>query len=402
MFSSNAQNNVLLVLIFVATGCATNSYRPIPVEPLKVEANAPNDIVADAYLIRRSSLFDTRTATRIEKVVKDAKDEQSASIAVRDIVCNGEKPKVKASLRFHLVLNKPNPSTSVDIVAQKNRLLVSEVPFYLKAYWLHEASRPELFGKPINPDFEVYYRAIVEANGERKTTNRISFAIPFLPVPSKEASRFFAKAHAVPTLKRFSDKGPTQWNPSQSLLSIETQPHEYVLSNKVANILSGIVGEGMDEGETYINADMQFEPKTTAQRFSMQDGTQFRTYANYTVSPNAWKLPDGSAAYPIQLNVLSDLAQLRRLFAFRIPMTDLEKMFGVTAETERLFGYREGKFNAGIALEYADYTWSRVLEHDTEVQSTVTDDGTSLMSARISPDLFCRFAVPQSSLKTSE
>lgn len=402
MFNSNARNNVLLVLFFIATGCATNSYRPIPVEPLKVEADAPKDIVADAYMVRRSSLFDTATATRIEKAVKDAKDERSASIAVRGIVCNGEKPKIKASLRFHLVLNKPIPSTPVDIAAEKNRRLISEVPFYLKAYWLHEASRPELLDRTTNPDFDDYYRAIVETNGERKTTNRINFGIPFLPVPPKEASRFFANAHAVPTLKRFSDKGPTQWNPSQNLLSIETRPHEYVLSNKVVNILSGIVGEGMDQGETYINADVQFEPTTTVQRFSIQDGTQFRTYANYTVSPNAWKLPDGTTAYPIQLNVLSDLAQLRRLFAFRIPMADLEKMFGVTPETERLFGYREGKFSAEPALEYADYTWGRVLEFGTEVQSTVADDATTVLEVRPSMELFCRWSVPVSSLRASD
>lgn len=406
MSNSNAQNKIAIALIFAATGCATNAYRPIPSEPLKVATDSmgqtPKDIVADAYTIHRSSLFDMTTAKRIEKAVKDAKDDRAASIAVRDIVCNGEKPRVKVSLRFHLILNKPIPSTPVDVVAQKNQLLVSEVPFYLKAYWLHEASRPELLDKQINSDFDEYYRAVVETNGERKTTNRIDFGIPFLPGSSKaDVERFFANTHAVPTLKRLADKGPVEWYPSRSLISIETGPQDYILSNKVANIFSGVVGEGIEQGEIYINTDVQFEATTTVQRFSQQDGWQFRTYANFTVSPNTWKLDDGTTAHPMQLNVLNDLAQLRRLFAFRIPMGDLEKMFGVTSETERLFGYSDGKFSAETALEYADYTWLRTLEYMTEVQSTVMNDASTTLSVRPSMELFCRWAVPTSSLRTS-
>lgn len=405
--SNSSRSNIVLCLAFAFTACATNSYRPILAVPVKVvldsDGQASKDIVADAYSIRRSSLFDTTTAKRIEQAVKDAKDERAASIAVREIVCNGEKPKVKASLRFHLVLNKPIPSTPVDVVAQKNRLLVSQMPFYLKTYWLMEASRPELLDKKINPDFDEYYRAVVETNGERKTTRQIDFGVPYLPGPSnQDVERFFVSSHAVPTLKRYEDKGPVEWRPSQNLLSIETGPHDYTLSNKVANVFSGVVGENTSQGENYVNPDVQFDQVTTVQRFSVQDGLQFRNYANFAVSPSSWKLPDGSTAYPIQLNLLADMAQLRRLFVFRIPMPELEKMFGVTSKDERLFGYRDGKFSAETALEYADATWSRVLEYSTEARSTVRDDATTMVEIQPSMDLFCRLSIPVSSLRVSE
>lgn len=359
--------------------------------------------MADAYTIGRSSLFDSATAKRIEKAIKGAKDDRNASIAVRDIICSEEKPRVKASLRFHLILNKPISSTPIDVVAQKNQLLVSEVPFYLKAYWLHEASRPELLDKKINPDFDEYYKSVVETNGERKTTNAIEYGIPFLTGSSKlDVEKFFANAHAVPTLKRLADKGPVEWYPSKNLLSIEVGPHDYILSNKVANIFSGVLGERNTIGEEHINTDIQFEPTTALQYFSQQNGEQFRTYSNFTVSPNSWKLPNGVSAHPIQLNLLSDLAQIRRLFAFRIPITDLERLFGVTEENEMLFGYRNLKFSAETALEYADYTWSRVLEQSTEVRSTVKDNGTTVLEVQPSMEMICRWGIPVSSLRASD
>lgn len=166
MFNSNARNKIVITLIFLNTGCATKAYRPILAEPVKIlpdsSGQVPKDLIADAYAIHHSSLFDSTTAKRIEEAVKEAKDDRTASIAVRDIVCSGEKPRVQASLRFHLVLNRPTPLTPTDVVAQKNHLMVSQMPFYLKTYWLIEASRSELLDKTINPDFDEYYQAVVE------------------------------------------------------------------------------------------------------------------------------------------------------------------------------------------------------------------------------------------------
>lgn len=403
MFNSNTLNSAILASIFAVNGCASNSYHPIPAEPVHVataiSSSGPETIIADAYTINHSYLFDSGTAKRIKKAIEDAKDDRTASISVREILCNGDKPRVKASLRFNLVLNRPTPSTPIDVVAQKNQLLISEIPFYLKAYWLHEASRPELVSKRINPDFDNYYESVVETNGERKTTNQIGYAVPFLPESSKQGvEKFFMDAHAIPTLKRLADNGPVEWYPSRNLLSIEVEPHRYILSNKVVNIFSGVLGERTNVGEEYINTDVQFGPTTALQHFSQQDGIQFRTYSNFTVSPNKWKLPSGVLAHPIQLNVLSDLAQIRRLFVFRIPMPDLKRLFRVTEENERLFGYRNSKFSPETALEYADYTWHRALEPGTEVLTTVKDDSSVIIEVRPHLEMLCKYAVPTSSL----
>lgn len=411
MWFSHA-SNILPLLALTAVGCATNTYQRIPAELVKVSANAKGvalvGIVEDAMQIHESHLFDALTYKRIEAATAKAKDIKAASAAIQNAICDGTRPKVKASLFFHLVFNKPTPGTSLDVAADKNKLLASQVPLYLQRYWLYEASRPELIGQKYNPDFAAYAE-MLDAGMERKWANRrTSVGIPFLTGASKsEVEKYFSNAHATPNLRDIGNTGPVEWYPSRSFLSVDLGNHQFILSNKVSDFLVGVWGYETygTEMQTEIAKDSQMSPNVSFRYFTQSDGAEFRNYANFAVSSNSWKLEDGTVVHPLVLSVFDDLAVIRKLFTFRIPKADLERLFEAkTSEALKYFGYdfHSGNFSAETALEFQDHMWKEILANQTEVLSTAKDGGSIEYEVRPSFEAFCKWAVPVSSLRASD
>ncbi|MBL7670752.1 MAG: hypothetical protein JNM39_09715 [Bdellovibrionaceae bacterium] len=358
--------------------------------------------------IHETHLFDSATYKRIEVAIAKAKDMKTVSAAIQNAVCDGTKSKVKASLFFHLVFNRPTQGTPLDVAAQRNRLLASQVPLYLQRYWIHEASRPELVGQKYNPDFSTYAE-MLEAGMERKWANRrTSVGVPFLTgVTKSEIEKYFSNAHAVPNLRDIQQTGPVEWYPSRSFLSVDVGNHQFILSNKVSDFLVGAWGYENygTEIQTEIDKDSQMAIDVTFRYFSMQDGWEFRNHSSFAVSSNSWKLEDGSIAHPLILSFLDDLAVIRKLFTFRIPKADLERLFEAnTPDALKYFGYdfHSGNFSAESAIEFQDHMWKDILSNQTQVFSTAKDDGSVEYEVRPSFEAFCRWAVPISSLRASD
>lgn len=413
MLYSNATKIILFITTFSIIGCASNSYHRIEAEPVKLKANykgiKPAGLVEDAMRIETMPLFDGSTYERIESAAQSSDDIASAQLKIRDAVCDEAKAR-QPKLTIHLILNKPMKGQALDVVEEKNRLIVNQVELYLKQYWLDEGSRTDLMSLSYNSDFEMYQKNMVETDMERKSADqRISVGIPFITGDSfNDAIKYFKQAHATPNLRPFEQTGPTQWFPSKSFLSLAFKDHEFVLSNKVSDFVVTTWGHEVygTEMKTEIGHDVQLEPSTTFENFGGSDGTNFRKSSHYKPSASSWKLADGTIANPLVIYYFDDLAILKSEFVFKVPKEELEHLFGITSANElQYFGYdlNSGDFSASLALEHQAYAWSQMLGVSTQISQTDKKD--NWITFEVKPrfiEPFCKWTVPVSTLKASD
>lgn len=410
MSNSNAITKAIsLVTALSMFGCATNSYRRVDVEPVKVGPDykgvVPVGIVEDAMRMESTPIFDEATYHRIENSVKGVKDLAEAQVKIRDAVCDGTNPRSQPKLTVRLILSKPMKGEALDVVAERNRVFINEAKIYLKQFWLNEGSRPNIATQKYNSDFEMYKTDIVDTNLERKwASHRFSAGVPFITGnTAKDAEKYFAQSHATPNLRPIEQTGPNEWFPGRSFLSLAFPNHTYVMSNKVSDFLISVWGQNVygTEMETEIAHDVQLGPMTTFRYFGMSDGFNYRNTALYQPSSNSWKLSDGSIANPLVMSHFDDLAVLKSEFSFRIPKEELARLFGArSAFNLQYFGYNYDteKFAASQAIAHQDYIWQHVLANQTEVTQTSQEDGSVTFELRPSFELFCKYGVPASSL----
>lgn len=409
MFNLIATNIISLITAISLTGCAsTNTYSRVETEPVHVTTNykgeVPQGIVEDAMRIDGSApLFDATTYKRIESAATASKDLAVVQQKIRDAVCNGSNPRVQPRLTVHLVLNKPTKGEPLDVVAEKNRILIAETKLFLKKVWLDEASRTDLMGKTYNSDYEDYQRNMVQTDMERRSSSsRVSVGVPFMTVSSiKEIENYFANSCAVPTLRPIQETGTNEWFPSRSYLSIAFENHYFVLSSKVTDLLLAVWGHdtyGTEMKSTVVKG-VQLKPETTFQNFGISDGFNLRNSMFYAVSGNSWKLKDGTVARPLVKTVMDDLAVLKSSFSWRIPKKDIERLFHETDDADlQYFGYDGDNYSAALALEHQAFIWSRMLENQTEISQSSKADGSILYEVRPSLAAFCKWSVPTAAL----
>ena len=410
MSNSNGLNKIIsLALAISMTGCATNSYRRVEVEPVKVVPDYKGvtsvGIVEDAMRLESTPIFDQATYQRIENAAKAAKDLPSLQTKIRDAVCDGEKPRSQPKLTVRFILSRPMKGEALDVVAERNRVFIDEAKIYLKQFWLNDGSRPDIAKQKYNSDFEMYKTDIVDTNLERKwASHRFSAGVPFITGnTAKDAEKYFASAHATPNLRPIEQTGPNEWFPGRSFLSLAFPNHTFVMSSKVSDFLVSVWGQDVygTEMKVEIAHDVQLEPMTTFMYFGMSDGFNYRNTALYTPSKSSWKLTDGSIANPLVMSHFDDLAVLKSEFSFRIPKEELARLFGARSSFAlQYFGYNYDteKFAASQAITHQDYIWQHVLANQTEVTQTSQEDGSVTFELRPSFELFCKYGMPASSL----